>query len=133
MAYFLSTMKNILIVMLGGGVGSALRYLTADLVKKYMPVSFPVATLLVNIAGSLLIGFVLGYALQHQRVSGATVLLLTMGFCGGFTTFSTFAMENLLLLQNGQTTVALVNITMSVVGGICAVWLGILSAKLVLA
>ena len=85
-------MKQLLLVFLGGGAGSALRYL----ISKYLnPVhmGIPYGTLAVNIIGSLLVGLVIGLALKTNPISQNTMLLLATGFCGGFTTFSAFAMK----------------------------------------
>ena len=94
-------MKNFLLVFIGGGFGSGLRYL----IGKYLNSSlggFPIGTFTVNIIGSLLIGLILGYAAKENSLSQNQVLLLATGFCGGFTTFSAFAHENFQLLKTGD-------------------------------
>ena len=86
-------MKNLLIVFIGGGFGSVMRYI----IGKYLnsPVTgIPYGTFAANIIGSFIIGIVLGLALKHNTLSNNTVLFIAVGFCGGFTTFSTFAYEN---------------------------------------
>jgi CrcB protein len=88
-------MKNILLVGIGGMVGSIARYLAAHWIKHE---GFPYATLLVNILGSLLIGLVMGVASREEGFANWRLFLAT-GICGGFTTFSAFAWENLQLLQ----------------------------------
>ncbi|HTN16725.1 MAG TPA: fluoride efflux transporter CrcB [Chitinophagaceae bacterium] len=117
-------MKNLLLVMLGGGAGSGFRYLVSVLGRKYFHTDFPLATLLINISGSLLIGVILGYCINHQPKNETLALLLATGFCGGFTTFSAFAFENLKLIQANQSGQALLYICTSVILGILAVWLG---------
>ena len=88
-------MKSILLVGFGGMVGSILRYLSSILIKQSQ---FPIATFSVNIFGSLIIGLVMGWAIK-QPESGNWQLFLATGICGGFTTFSAFAWENLQLLN----------------------------------
>lgn len=93
-------MKHLLLVFLGGGAGSALRFIIS---KNLNPIStLPLGTLLVNILGSLLIGIFLGLGLKQEFLSPNTTLLLATGFCGGFTTFSAFSYENLALLKAGD-------------------------------
>ena len=96
-------MKQLLLVFIGGGFGSVLRYM----IGKYMnnPESgIPYGTFVVNILGSLLIGIILGMAAKNDALNQNQTLLLATGFCGGFTTFSTFAYENHVLLKNGDFT-----------------------------
>ena len=91
-------MKQLLFVFIGGGFGSALRYL----IGKFLNTSggFPYGTFLANLLGSLLIGVILGLAQKHNTLSQNITLLLAVGFCGGFTTFSTFAYENIQFLKS---------------------------------
>lgn len=94
-------MKQILLVFIGGGTGSVARYL----ISKYLnspTTGIPYGTFTVNIVGSFLIGIILGLALKNNTLSQNTVLFLATGFCGGFTTFSTFAYENHVLLKSGD-------------------------------
>ncbi|MES2005736.1 MAG: fluoride efflux transporter CrcB [Bacteroidota bacterium] len=88
-------LKNIILVGLGGMIGSVLRYLTSYFIRHE---SFPYATFIVNIAGSLLIGAVMGIAARQEGFSNWRLFLAT-GICGGFTTFSAFAWENMQLLS----------------------------------
>ncbi|MBL7701347.1 MAG: fluoride efflux transporter CrcB [Ferruginibacter sp.] len=113
--------KNILLVGLGGGIGSVLRYAATLLVgfKK-----FPYATLSVNIIGSFIIGVVLAMSMKEDNFAGNWKLFLATGICGGFTTFSAFSMENMQLLQSGKTGVAFLYIILSVVLGIAATFAG---------
>ena len=94
-------MKQLLLVFLGGGFGSVLRYL----IGKYLnsPESgIPYGTFAANILGSLFIGIILGLVAKNDALSQNQTLLLATGFCGGFTTFSTFAYENHVFLKNGD-------------------------------
>ena len=94
-------MKSFLLVFLGGGLGSGLRYLITISMNQYSKV-LPFGTFTVNILGCLLIGLILGYAQKENTLTSNQTLLLATGFCGGFTTFSAFASENLELIRNGE-------------------------------
>lgn len=122
-------MKQLALVFLGGGLGSTLRYALAKLLNNYES-SIPYGTFAANILGSLLIGIIFGLALKNQTMSANTVLLLATGFCGGFTTFSTFAYENQVFLKSGDfMSFALYTIS-SLVIGIAMVFLGMWLVKL---
>ena len=97
-------MKSILLVGIGGGAGSILRYLCQKWINDIYHHSFPLATFLVNILGCLLIGMIYAGAEKTTILTPAVRLLLATGFCGGFTTFSTFAFENMTLLRTGDFT-----------------------------
>lgn len=114
-------LKDFLIVAAGGGIGSALRYGAALLVRVQ---NFPYSTLAVNILGSFIIGLVFALSLKNETLSNNWKLFLATGICGGFTTFSAFSMENLHLLQTGKFTSAFTYIAVSIVAGIAATWLG---------
>ena len=94
-------MKSFLLVFLGGGLGSGLRYLVTITMNQYSKV-LPFGTFIVNMLGCLLIGLILGYAQKENTLTSNQTLLLATGFCGGFTTFSAFANENLELIKNGE-------------------------------
>lgn len=91
-------MKHLLLIFLGGGAGSALRYLISGYLNSSEAQLF-YGTFLVNITGCLLLGFLVGLSLKENFLSHEMMLLLGVGFCGGFTTFSTFGMEMLTLLR----------------------------------
>ena len=116
-------MKSFLLVFLGGGLGSALRYLVASAMNQYSKV-LPFGTFTVNIIGCLLIGMILGYAQRENTLTSNQTLLLATGFCGGFTTFSAFANENLELIKNGEIFNFSVYTTGSILVGVLAVFIG---------
>ena len=92
--------KNFLYIALGGAVGSVLRYAISLLFRNTQ--NFPWATFIVNLLGSFLIGLIFGYISKNSTISTSTTLFLTVGLCGGFTTFSTFSKESLQLIQIGN-------------------------------
>ena len=116
-------MKSFLLVFLGGGLGSGLRYLVASAMNQYSKV-LPFGTFTVNMLGCLLIGIILGYAQKENTLTSNQTLLLATGFCGGFTTFSAFANENLELIKNGEIFNFSVYIVGSILIGILAVCIG---------
>ncbi len=121
--------KSILLVGLGGAVGSIFRYLSSLLITKYFNSVFPLATFTVNIVGCFLIGVIFGYMEKEQLASNTIKYFFITGFCGGYTTFSTFAIENVGLLQGQHTLTAFAYIAASVITGLLAVWLGLLIFK----
>jgi fluoride exporter len=121
--------KNLFLVAIGGAFGSTLRYLIHWFAHKKNTTSFPIQTLLVNVLGCLLIGILIGYFAKHQNENEALKLLFVTGFCGGFTTFSAFGLENMTLLQNQNYQTAFLYITLSLILGILAVGIGIFITK----
>ncbi len=117
-------LKSVLLVGAGSFVGGALRYMISLLMKGTCGASFPWATLAVNFAGCLLIGVVYALFSRYASTSHALCLLLTTGFCGGFTTFSAFANEGVVMLQSGNTGVFFIYVLTSVVAGIALAALG---------
>ena len=116
--------KSILIVGCGSFVGGALRYLISILMKNECASSFPIGTLFVNILGCFLIGVIYGLFVRYSTTSHMLCLLLTTGFCGGFTTFSTFANESLQMLQAGNVGGFIGYVAASVILGILLVLFG---------
>lgn len=122
-------LKNVLIVGLGGGAGSMLRYAVQKLFNVQSAVVFPSGTLLVNITGCFLIGILWGFASRSLTWGEELKLLFMTGFCGGFTTFSAFTLEGIGLLKENKTTLFIIYLTASVIGGLLATILGIRIAK----
>jgi CrcB protein len=120
-------LKSIGIVFLGGGMGSVLRFLLS---KGLYPLfsSAITGTFTVNILGSFLIGFLIGFELKNI-IDKPLYLLLVTGFCGGFTTFSAFALENYSLIKSGDHLQALLYIFLSVILGLLAIGLGFVIAR----
>jgi CrcB protein len=123
-------MKNLFIVGIGGFIGSIARYLFSKLNNAVYFFSIPLGTLLVNIAGSFLIGFLTGIASKSEVLSLEWRLFLMVGICGGFTTFSSFTNENLALMQSGQFFSVIVYTCLSLVLGFLAVYLGYTTTNL---
>lgn len=121
-------LKTIFFIAIGGAVGSILRFLVSQIVSKFWTGNFPLATFIVNVLGCLMIGFFVGITTKNNLDNGLKWLLIT-GLCGGFTTFSTFSMENITLLQNNHFTTAFIYIISSVMISILSVWLGLFLSK----
>lgn len=113
-------MQLILSVAVGSALGGVVRFLVSGAVQARLTSGFPGGTLVVNVVGSFVLGALARYLVLHPDFSPAARLFLTAGFCGGFTTFSTFSIEILELLQNGMPGRAVVYLVASVVTGIVA-------------
>jgi CrcB protein len=122
--------KNLLIIGTGGFLGTIARYLISQLNLTISFHSIPVGTLTVNVAGSFLIGFLTGIAEKSMILTPEWRLFLMVGLCGGFTTFSAFANENLMLIHNGQGLAVLLYTGLSIFLGFLAVYLGYVSTNL---
>ena len=124
-------MVNFILVILGGSIGSGSRYLLTNYITKAYPSSFPFGTFAVNIIGCLLIGIIYGTTARFQDASSVQWrLFLATGLCGGFTTFSAFAYENIQLLQSENYVSFTMNTLGSCIFGFIAVFLGIMLTKL---
>jgi len=117
--------KSFLIVGLGGAAGSMLRYAVQKIFYSESPAAFPTGTLLVNISGCFLIGILWGLLSRSLTWNEEMKLLLMTGFCGGFTTFSAFTLEGIGLLKENKTTLFVIYLTASVIGGLLATFIGI--------
>lgn len=116
-------MKYIYIII-GGAAGSLLRFLVTDFIVSKNSNTFPLGTFSVNIIGSLLIGFLFGFYSMNGVLDDKLKFLVFIGFLGGFTTFSSFALENMKLLQDGLFTTSLLYIVLSNVIGIAFAFAG---------
>ena len=121
-------MKQVLLVFVGGGIGSALRYMVGKFLKTSAS-GFPWSTFSVNVLGSLLIGILMGVSLKNSSFSENQTLLLITGLCGGFTTFSAFAYENQVFLKEGDFTSFFIYTFGSIGLGLAAVFLGLFISK----
>ena len=117
-------LKHILLIGLGGFIGSVLRYFVSKLNNYWEVLSIPIGTLAVNVIGSFLIGLVSAYALKTGNLSEEMKLFIITGLMGGFTTFSAFSNKNVLMMQNGKFAAVALYIGLSVLLGFAAAFLG---------
>ena len=117
----------------GGAVGCLSRYYLTQFIQQRAGADFPAGTLLINITGSLVLGFLMRYALQSGAISAETRAMLTTGFCGGYTTFSTFSYETALMINDGEYARAALYVGSSVAGSLVAILLGFAAANFLLA
>lgn len=120
-------LRQLLLVALGGAIGSAMRYLTAILLARHYTGSIPLATLAVNVLGCFLIGLLIGLCSETTYLR----LLFITGFCGGFTTFSTFTAESYVMFREGAYGLALLYIAGSVLIGLLALWIGLYVSRII--
>ena len=123
-------LKQILLIGMGGFVGSVARFFVSKLNTRVDWFSIPIGTLTVNVLGSLLIGFLIGISEKSPVLTVELRMFLMVGLCGGFTTFSSFSGENLTLLRNGQILPLLLYTGLSILLGFTAVYLGYIFTKL---
>ena len=116
--------KSVLIVGIGSFIGGALRYLISTLFKQFCTQGFPWGTLLVNLMGCFIFGIIFALFSKYSSTSHPWCLLLTTGLCGGFTTFSTFAYESVLMLQQGYLSGFISYVATSLIAGISLFALG---------
>lgn len=122
-------MQNYILVCIGAAAGGAARYWTSSVVYKFLPTTMPFGTLAVNVAGSFIIGFVMFYLDGNELISPQMRILLTTGFCGGLTTFSTFSFETINLFKDSEFLLAGTNIILNVALSFTAVFLAYLLGK----
>lgn len=119
---------NLLLVVLGGGIGAGGRYLLGGWLHLQLGNGFPWGTFAVNALGSLMIGLVFGLA-QMKSISPGTTLFLAVGVLGGFTTFSAFSYETMRLLANGSIGASFLNVAGQFAVGLAAVYVGLVAAR----
>lgn len=117
-------MKDFLLVFVGSGIGGGLRFLVSKLMTMLVATPFPIGTFTVNILGCLIIGILSAIPATDGWLSPSAKLLLTTGFCGGFTTFSTFMKESDGLLSSQMPLTFIAYLALSIILGMIAVWAG---------
>jgi len=122
-------MKSFLLVFLGGGIGSGCRFLISNIFNNNFKSFHYLGTFSVNVIGCILIGLVMGFLQKENNFNQNYLLLYSSGFCGGFTTFSAFANENLDLIKSGNFSVFFLYVVSSIIFGIAAAYLGYLIVK----
>lgn len=124
-------LTHVLAVAIGGAIGSVSRFVSGHYFGMWFGTTFPWATLFVNVVGSAWLGYIGTVAMAKPgSIDPIMRLFLTTGFSGGFTTFSTFAFETIVLYQKGDTTIALANVGGNLFLGIAAAFLGIVLARM---
>ena len=125
-------LKILTLVGIGGAIGSIARFLSSQYVQRlFISSGFPYGTLVVNIAGCLIVGIVYGLSERFNWLGPEWRIFLTTGFCGGFTTFSTFSYESVALIRDYEFFYAAMNIAVSVIIGFAATYLGISITKII--
>jgi len=122
-------MIRYLLVLIGGGVGALARYVAASAIMSRFGGRFPLGTLVINITGSFLIGFLMTILTERFKLDPAWRLLLVVGFLGGYTTFSSFEWETYTAIREGGIWTGMLNVGSSVMLGYIAVWLGVTLAQ----
>jgi CrcB protein len=116
-------------VAIGSAIGGVARYLLGGWIQQRSGGGFPTGTLLVNLTGSFLLGFIQRYALETTAISPEIRTMLTIGFCGGYTTFSTFSLETVRMLEDGDWRRAILYMGLSLVFCVGAAILGVGAAR----
>ena len=122
---------NVILIFIGGGLGSILRYLTNIFVREHTGNDFPFGTLLINIAGSLVIGLAYGLIKKASVPTDHIAAFVMVGICGGFTTFSAFSLDFVTMVNDGKALPALTYVLASVTCAILATFMGIWLTKLI--
>ncbi len=116
-------------IAVGSAIGGVSRYLVGGLVQRLAAGTFPAGTLLINITGSFLLGAILRYGIDTPTLTPELRALLTVGFCGGYTTFSTFSYETIALMEDGEWSRAALYVGLSVGLSLLATFLGFVAAR----
>lgn len=122
-------MRTLLLIGVGGMFGSIARYLTGQLFNRYFSDPLPVGTLVVNIVGAFLVGVIIGMGERYRWFTEPWHFFLAVGFCGSFTTYSTFAYENYTLIKQGHVSTLFFYISISLVVGTLLAWAGYMLSK----
>jgi fluoride exporter len=122
-------LRDILYVAGGSAIGGVLRWLAGRTIRMYIQTPFSWPTLLVNVLGCFAIGWIHAWASRQPAFRPELLLLLTTGLCGGFTTFSAFAYENIVLMKSGNHVTALIYVAFSILGGLLATWAGMQAGR----
>ncbi|MBI3123435.1 MAG: fluoride efflux transporter CrcB [Ignavibacteriales bacterium] len=122
-------MLKYLIVFVGSGIGGGLRFWLSSLVHKYFPPFFPLGTLIINILGSFILGYMIFGLDEKELINPSVKLFIGIGFCGGFTTFSTFSLETFNLIRNSEFLFAGINILASILVSLLGVYLAYLVTR----
>ena len=122
-------MIRYLLVLIGGGTGALARYIAASAIMTRFGGRFPLGTLVINVTGSFLIGFLMTMLTERFQLDPRWRLLLVVGFLGGYTTFSSFEWETFTSVREGALWAGMLNVVSSVMLGYVAVWLGVMLAK----
>lgn len=122
-------MQSLLFVFLGGGLGSVVRYALGRWINSTHTSNFPFGTLAANVIACLTLGVLIGLADHRQMLSPNARLFWAVGFCGGFSTFSTFSHETLTLIQGGFSTISIIYVIISLLLCVAAIYLGLLAGE----
>jgi CrcB protein len=120
-------------VAVGAAIGGVSRFYLGNLIQQWAGADFPLGTLVINISGSLLLGFIMRYALQTNAITEVMRMTLTTGFCGGYTTFSTFSYDTAIQIQNREYGRAVIYVGSSVLIALIGVFVGFAFADHLLA
>ena len=124
-------MLNYILVSAGAAIGGALRYGISSYIQRNISVIFPYGTLVVNVVGTFILGIIMFYLNEKELIGNEFRLFLTVGFCGGFTTFSTFSYETLALFRDSEFGLAIYNVLLNVVLCLVGIYLAYLISKLI--
>lgn len=122
-------MRTLIFIGLGGMLGSIARYLTGIFFNRFFSDPLPVGTLVVNIVGTFLIGIIIGMGERFRWFTEPWHFFLAVGFCGSFTTYSTFAFENYTLIKQGHFAAMALYIIVSLIAGVLLAWGGYVLSK----